>query len=615
MDAVCSALASAILADDTNLCRALLDAHPDALHAQLSLPEGMMPSHDATWGPTLDYERVYKTLSPLLLAVLAPLFREKNAGLRALSPSGISIVKLLAERGAKIWASEGHVATMWREQILLEVCRDYDEPEVVAILVATGANVFTSNTTPQGYGLVHVAARRGAVRSLEFLFARGLATSSDRNAACSPLHLAAEKALSEVVELLLRHGATAHLHVDDIRGRTPLLCAVGMGFTVSHHDTEHQQTREKTIRHLIEADAQVTVALSPGGDKHSNTSILGYVSRWGSPDIVHYLVSKGANVNEQFSFCAQGAFPFQDASPHYGIGGKGVTPLHMAALGWNHTTVDALLALGANPAALDSHDRSPMHWATIANRLSGHFWFLQDYGIWHHEITNEWANMTPEQRASRTTSLDATLVSLLQQPASQPNWRDSFQRTALHYAAHMKFVSAIKLLVAHGAALDAVDETGANVLHELVHPLFFPRQKKLFEEGLVDEDSTLVKALRASPSRSLAINEFNNSGDAPLHVAAREASYFAAQLMVALSADVEQKNADDVTPLDFATAIAHWVHPHTYSDEELGNWADASESLKVLFWCEGVLPDDEHEQDVLEEIKEGRANYLANYPA
>lgn len=182
----------------------------------------------------------------------------------------------------------------------------------------------------------------------------------------TPLHWAAENGRYEVFKRLFSRGAMPDLEKMDSQGPTPLLCAAS-GFPGSscqdvHAVPSRQLDWEKTVRLLVEAGANLTVSdrrdLSWAATALLHDTLLGYVARWGSADIVRYLVNKGSDIHQQRSYPQETCFP-------YGVGSDKVTPLHRAAHHWNADGVQALLEPGANPDATEGNGRQPLRWKTI----------------------------------------------------------------------------------------------------------------------------------------------------------------------------------------------------------------------------------------------------------
>ncbi len=115
--------------------------------------------------------------------------------------------------------------------------------------------------------------------------------------------------------------------------------------------------REQTIRILSEAGADVRVERQAMHGV-SFKSVLGSAIKWGSGDIIRYLVERGSDMHEKRPYR-------NDAIGPYRAGGDMVTLLHKAAHVWNADGMQALLALGADVSAEDQSGRQPLHWAVL----------------------------------------------------------------------------------------------------------------------------------------------------------------------------------------------------------------------------------------------------------
>lgn len=132
--------------------------------------------------------------------------------------------------------------------------------------------------------------------------------------------------------------------------------------------------------------------------------------------------------------------------------------------------MQALLELGADPDALDEHGRQPLHWAATGQRL------------WNYERNT--GRLAPHSGALQTepaspvsqtglAALESTISHLLAgQRIASIDRQDAFSRTPLHYAASMKLVKAVALLVEKGAEPILTDDEGRTALHYLADPLF-----------------------------------------------------------------------------------------------------------------------------------------------
>ncbi|OIW32727.1 ankyrin [Coniochaeta ligniaria NRRL 30616] len=612
-----AALVDALFSEDVERCREILDAHPDLVNTPLRhLAHGRVPLHDSAWGST--YRGGYQHVTPAVFASLVPRFREERIDFRALSPSGLAIIALLVERGAALESTPG--ADNWTSYILTEVCRDYDSPEAMGLLVRIGADMHTRRLDQWSRTLLQVAAGRGAVGAVGFLLDRGVPmnyvgeTAEDGVVNGTPLHYAAQKGRHQVVRLLLSRGALSDMESLDGVGRTPLLCAAS-GFLWEDADTcpSRHPDREETIRLLVDAGADLTASdrqdlrwsYTFHGSDLSDTP-LGYISRWGSADIVRYVAGKGSDIHQQRSYPKMGCFP-------YGVGGDKATPLHMAAHNWNAAGVQALLDLGADPDATDEYGRQPLHWAALRPCLS------ECYTAGPRRTSYAWSELLADPRSSAylaaLAAMESTVSQLVVRNANLGR-QDAFGRTPVHYAANTKLVGLVTLLLRKGVDLGLADNEGRTLLHHLADPIHRPRTNEPIDGDI--EDEPLGTAL-AGRIKGVDVNHRDNAGSAALHMAARAASDAAVALLLGLGADPNLPDREGSTPLHLAAQRAAWVSLGTYEPHEYSAWSHRAARIKELLLGAGAdasvrdargrtAADVEEATD--QELRQGRARYL-----
>ena len=118
------------------------------------------------------------------------------------------------------------------------------------------------------------AAEANALPVAQKLLADG--THVDETTALTPLHVATEKGHTDMVTLLLEHGA--NVDAVDRLGRSPLHIAI-------HNDDAD------LARRLLEANPDPNII------KHNGNSLLIEAINHGYPDIARWLIERGANVN------------------------------------------------------------------------------------------------------------------------------------------------------------------------------------------------------------------------------------------------------------------------------------------------------------------------------
>jgi len=172
----------------------------------------------------------------------------------------------------------------------------------------------------------------------ELLIASGASVHARAHGNYTPLHFAAAIGATDVMQVLLKHGADPNVIND---GKvTPLMLGVGFGgdpdegFEVKGVlKTDAQRLAACSL--LINAGAKVDVPDS-GGE-----TALGYAAgQSGSVEIIKSLVMAGANVNSHTT--------------------DNVTPLHSAARAGDYDTIRYLLQHGADPTVKEWQGKRPV---------------------------------------------------------------------------------------------------------------------------------------------------------------------------------------------------------------------------------------------------------------
>jgi ankyrin repeat protein len=316
---------------------------------------------------------------------------------------------------------------------------------VVARLLEAGANPDGALRT--GESALMTAARVGSVEIVELLLAHHVnVNAAERVRGQTALMWAAAASHPEVVALLIRSGADVHAR--SARGSTPLLFAARAGDLAS-------------ARALVEGGADVNEAepvipLPPGADANETlptgnsalmlasasmnaTSGFEYaltVKPSGHEAVALFLVEKGADLTKADTI--------------------GATPLHAAVQTNKLALVNALLAHGADPNARLTKAPPP---------LRGDF-----------QAYNQYVGATPLWYAANARYPDPDILRALIAAGADPRAVVQDGTTALMAAVGMAqndarradeaaALEVIKILVANGASVNAVNRTGQTALH------------------------------------------------------------------------------------------------------------------------------------------------------
>ncbi|XP_037622637.1 serine/threonine-protein phosphatase 6 regulatory ankyrin repeat subunit C-like [Sebastes umbrosus] len=462
-------------------------------------------------------------------------------------------------------------------------------------LLDNGANPTLKNS--KGYSAVHYAAAYGNKQHLELLLeiSFNCLEEVESNIPVSPLHLAAYYGHCEALRLLCE--TLVSLDVRDVEGRTALHLAARRGFApcvevllkhqASYALKEHK--RKRTALHAAAAEGQMDCLLllvngeqsadvidSP--DTQGQTALM-LAALGRHTDCVHILLEKGAKA---------------DAADK-----KGFTALHRAAVLGSEDCVSALLEHGASALCRDSQGRTPLH--LVASR--GHTELLRtllkaakkadpldsilDYrgytpthwaahhgreGCLHILLENK---LFSNQEGNLFTALHCALVNghdvaaglLVKTVGPQiVNVSDAKGRMPLHAAAYSGNVAGLQLVLAQGAAVDAVDHCGCSAVMVAADcgqtmAVEFLLHKAKPDLTLVDVNNNTALHLACSKghemcallilgeiSDSSLINATNSALQMPLHIAARKGLATVVQVLLSRGAAVMAVDEEGHTP-------------------------------------------------------------------
>ena len=463
---------------------------------------------------------------------------------------------MLLDAGADIHARDSNGDS----PLLLAARWGFRNPEIVEILVDAGADVNDRNErgeTVLGSALRSPADRVvGIVRGLLDLGADAtapgllwraavqgdhaelvavlLAGGADVNppSGSAPLHGAARGGGPGVIEALVAAGAEV-----DARG--------GRGMTPLHQAVERKKPDNVTA--LLEAGADVHLRMEDGDTPLHMAAV--WPRRFGSreddprPDtlMVIALVAAGADVNARND--------------------RGETPLHVATRNRHQPVVDKLLALGADPAAVDDLGRAPR--PTVCNwTRNGIFRFApwqsvlgclhagadvhargESGGTPLHHLVSE--AMVPPQLPPSHAEPDEypfdRIVAAFVAAGADVNAPDHVGDTPLHNAAERfgtQSVLAARALLDAGADVNARDSRGGTPLH---------RAAGL---GWPDDDSLVSALIEAGAD----LHATDDEGRTALHYAVRYDSPANAAKLIELGADTAARDDSGhvANPLDCA---------------------------------------------------------------
>jgi ankyrin repeat protein len=395
--------------------------------------------------------------------------------------------------------------------------------EIAQLLVDNGADINTEVSKPHsGGGLTPLlmAINSGNAKVAELIAAKkpevweqcdNLYFATDAH--ITALHFAAEKGLMALAELLLTQGADVNA-TDDI-GRTPLHFATGN----DHID-------------------MVKLLLNQGADIHARccgygNSVLHAASAGGSKEVCELLVAKGADINA--------------------VNHNAWTMWHFAASKGNMPVAELLLTLGLNINARIAAKR-----ASFADAEEG---------------------FTPLHLAAKECHLGlAKLLLANGADVDAPSW---ISGTALHVAVNHGHLVIAESLLANGADVNRIDSgnhqrtpliiaadrgdpalvtlllaKGANATAKGIESFGHTKGRTALhfvaEEVHNGTEESRAEVVRLLLANGAVVEEKDEHGNTPLHLAASMGNTVIAELLLARGANVNAKTNHGETPLSCA---------------------------------------------------------------
>ena len=370
----------------------------------------------------------------------------------------VNAVRFLLEHGAQLNAGEETLMTPLHRATYV------GHPEVVRILLEHGADPALRNTS--GQVPLHFVSEQCHKNEDErlivarlLLMGRHADVNAQDSKGATPLHFALNNRRAKIIQLLLAHGANAH--IEDDRGRNPL-------HEMSPFLKDVDGDALKCVQLLLEQGVDINVR-----DKNRETP-LHISSSIGSLEITQLLLNCGAKADAE--------------NVH------GQTPLHLVSHGQNsygqnseeNSNVTRLfLQLGMNVNVRDKHLATPLHFASSNGHLETALALL-DHGA---DVNAQNADgQTPLHRLG--VSLDSffeanchSLARLMLERGAEVNARDKNQETPLHSASYLSRLETTRVLLDHGADIHAKNARGRTPLHIMSQSVTkFP---KLSETALV----------------------------------------------------------------------------------------------------------------------------------
>jgi ankyrin repeat protein len=326
-------------------------------------------------------------------------------------------------------------------------------------------------TQPDGMSALFWAVYYGEADMVSLLLDAGADANVQNRYGLTPLIQSSITGNGEIISMLLDAGADANART--LQGDTALMNAAKAGSV-------------QGVQALIEAGAGVEAR-----DGYSFQSPLMWAAAFNQAEIVRILAENGADVNArsaELTFAGiqqggvQGDFP-----------NGGLTSLHHAARENGVETVEVLLALGANPSALDPQGISPLRVAATNENL-------------------DVAKILIEGGANLN---DGSLVDIMEIPYK----RFAFQHAASNYDNQTTVAELTLMMIEMGADLDAMSEIGIPVFSTgFVGEKGPEGESALFRAALGDRMEDVALLLESGANVNALSEEGNTALGAVLNV-------------------------------------------------------------------------------------------------
>jgi ankyrin repeat protein len=427
------------------------------------------------------------------------------------SQGGVRVAKLLLERGADVNTRRKDDRTP------LHLASYYGNVEIVRLLLDHGADLEAAWGDMGEKPLHQVSygkyrSQEDGVRVAQLLFDRGADVNTRRKDDRTPLHLASYYGNVEIVRLLLDNGADLDAATGNM-GDKPL-------HKVSYGKYRSQEDGVRVAQLLLNHGVDVNTRCK------DDWTPLHLASYFGNVEIVRLLLDHGADL---------------DAATR-NMGNK---PLHQVSYGKYRSQEDGvrvaqlLFDRGADVNARRKNDRTPLHLASYYGNVEI-VRLLLDNGADLDAATGNMGDK-PLHKVSygkyRSQEDGVRVAQLLFDRGADVNTRGKDGWTPLHLASNYGNVEIVRLLLDHGADLDAA--TG-NMEDKPLHQVSYGKYRS-------QEDGVRVAQLLLD--RGADVNTRRKDDWTPLHAASYKANAEIVKFLIDHGAEVDAVNKSGGTPL------------------------------------------------------------------
>lgn len=372
---------------------------------------------------------------------------------------------------------------------------------LILFLASFGSSQNILLFTQYRHGTLHGAVERNNYEEVVRLLNEGESINKlvrgGLNNPRAPLHIAADKGYVEISKLLIER--KANVNIVDVEKKTPLHLATFNG---------HQEIMELLINNKANLNSMDIKGSTP-----LHTAVIngwdGYIS-------ATLLIEAGADIK------------IRDSYNH--------APLHTAVISCTFEAVEVLLKNGADVNSVITNKKTPLHLAS--SNLEYEPSSYDDYlisDIMKKVDTISWIKSNdPIDFYGHADKM----IKLLLEYNADCTMADSEGALPIHYAAFFGNNYAFKVLLDHmsdnNIEIEMVDNNGFAPMHW----------------AALNSDKSFVELLFKKGASTIIINKEN--GKTPLHMSAFNGRYETSKFLIDNGADINAKDNNGFTPLDYA---------------------------------------------------------------
>ncbi len=370
---------------------------------------------------------------------------------------------------------------------------DSGRPEFIKMLVQAG---FLTQGHDGSTALMHAVFAKD-MPVIKALIASGINVNIENKNGQRALSLAVMQNYAEIVELLLRSGATPNFTFTYRRhsnscSETPLICSIinknkaiakmliASNADVNASDNDNRTPLDLTIFELDNDEELINLLLDNGADASQDSDILaGYINK-----------NQKANAETVRKFLDAGA---DVLAPDENI--RRVTALHHAAARGNLEILNALVEHESDVSSvLDrDYDENPMMTAIMRN---------------HKNIVQRLMQLTSSDNQKLLGAAylgDTELIKTLLDAGADINVVTHWHATPLILAAEQRHVEAVKTLIERGTGIDETDERKVSALGAAARNEHSEMVHLLIKAGSKDLDKALAYAVKKNKLKTALI--------------------------------------------------------------------------------------------------------------